>query len=61
MDEYEFGVGDRVLVGATEGIVKGQSNEEGYPDAFKIELADDDGFKFRRWFPKHEVSKARNH
>lgn len=60
-DEYTYGIGDRVLVGGTIGTVKGQANEEGYPDTFKIELTDDDGFKFRRWFPEHDVQKARTH
>lgn len=61
MDDYEYGIGDRVSVGSQIGTVKGQSNEDGYPDSFKIELTDDDGFKYRRWFPEHDVSKARSH
>lgn len=61
MDEYTYGIGDRVSVGPQIGIVRGQSNEEGYPDAFKIELTDDDGFKYRRWFPEHDIKKARSH
>lgn len=61
MDEYTYGIGDRVLVGTQTGIVRGQSNEDGYPDSFKIEVTDDDGFKFRRWFPEHDLEKARSH
>ncbi len=59
--DYAFGIGDRVLVGTQSGIVKGQANEVGYPDTFKIELIDDDGFKFRRWFPQHDIEKGRVH
>lgn len=61
MDEFTFGIGDRVQVGTTIGEVVGQSVERDYPDSFKIELTDEDGFKYRRWFPEHEVSKARSH
>lgn len=60
-DYYKFGIGDRVLVGTQSGIVKGQANEDGQPDTFKIEFLDDDGFPFRREFAEHFIEKARAH
>lgn len=61
MEDYAFGIGDCVLVGNNEGVVVGQSNTQHEPDSFKIKFTDEDGFPFSRWFPEHEVSKARMH
>lgn len=60
-NDYAFGIGDRVVVGTQPGTIKGQANEEGYPDTFKIEFMDDDGFPFRREFAEHFIAKARAH
>lgn len=60
-DDYTFGIGDRVLVGTNEGIVKGQRNENGHTDHFTVQFIDDEGFPFRREFAEYFIEKARVH
>lgn len=59
MDDFEFALGEKVLVGLVEAVVHGQSTYVYEPDAYQLLLIGDDGLPFKRWFDQHLISKAR--
>lgn len=57
--EFEFGLGDRVVVGNTSGLVTGQATFSYEEDSYQLLMTDEHGLPVQRWFAGYMLQTYR--
>lgn len=58
-EDFQFELGQKVVVGEAEGVVVGQATFAYRSDEFLISMYDENDLPCERWFPAYQIFKMR--
>lgn len=59
MEDFEYGLGENVVIGTQSAVVTGRAEYAFEDDGYQLLIIDEYGLPFKDWFDAHLISKGR--